>query len=100
MDIISDYSTRIAEAMAAGSFTPETAARIAEEVRRDWGGERAYIAKVGESAVLQITRRDIAIRREYRNGERICFLARRWQLSRRRIYQIIFGESGKVSDLP
>lgn len=86
-------------AMAAGSFNPETAARIAEEVRRDWGGERAYIAKIGDTAVLEITRRDIAIRRDYRNGERICFLARRWQLSRRRIYQIIFGESGKVSDL-
>lgn len=100
MDIISDYSSRIAAAMADGSFSPDRALRIAEEVRRDWGGERAYIAKIGDTAVLEITRRDIAIRRDYRNGERICFLARRWQLSRRRIYQIIFGEGGKVSDLP
>lgn len=91
MDIINDYTSRIAEALAAGNFTEERAAQIAEEVRRDWGGERAYIAKAGESAMRELTLRDIAIRRDYRNGERICFLARRYGISRQHIYRIIKG---------
>jgi len=53
-------------------------------IRIQFGGDRYYIQS-GRAL------RDAAIRREYRAGERVPYLARRYGLSRRRISTIING---------
>lgn len=63
--------------------------QLEEELRRDWGGDRPYIAKQGESGRVERSRREEAIRAEHRHGERPGLLARKWGLSPRRIQQIV-----------
>jgi Mor family transcriptional regulator len=56
------------------------------QIRERWGGDRPYISRrpgAGRSA------RNEAICRDHRNGERIPLLARRYQLTERRIIQIL-----------
>ena len=67
----------------------KTRDKIEREIRRDFGGDRFYIAKTGESAQAEITERNWRIYRQYRSGEHIALLARRWQMSERRIRQIV-----------
>lgn len=73
----------------AGEVDDQALARIETEIRRDWGGERCYIAKQGEHAKAIESARDECIRRDHRRGERVELLMRRYHLSRQRIYQII-----------
>lgn len=65
--------------------------RVEADVRADWGGDRAYIRKIGEVGEIARTQREEAIRQDYRRGERVAFLARKWRLSARRIQQIVRG---------
>ena len=68
-----------------------TLQQIQQQVRRDWGGDRPYIARLGECAQRMQAHRDILIRRQHRNGESSQLLSRRWGLSMRRIRQILNG---------
>lgn len=72
-------------------LSEEVAAQVQFEVRGDWGGERHYIAKVGECGKLQLTARDRQIRADANRGERVALLARRYGLSKKRIWQILGG---------
>jgi Mor family transcriptional regulator len=63
--------------------------RIEQEVRAEYGGERSYIARVGELGQQIRGWRDERIRAEYGRGEHIPLLSRRWHLSERRIRQIV-----------
>ena len=83
-DIVADILRRVMALSPA--FTAALAARVDREVRDHWGNDRPYIARRsgdGSSA------RNEAIRRDYRNGERMGLLRRRYGLSRQRIHQII-----------
>jgi Mor family transcriptional regulator len=90
-DIVRDILDRLHEAFAAGKPIQDAEfwIQVETEIRRDWGGDRAYIAKTGESQIKHLGNRDRAIVRDHKRGESVAFLARRWQLSRVRIRQII-----------
>lgn len=70
------------------------AADVEQEVRRDWGGDRPYIAKAGQVGEQLRSARDRQICSEHRRGERESVLARRWNISIRRIHQIIRAGNG------
>lgn len=67
----------------------EKLVEVEQGVRQDWGGERPYIARLGESAKLIRGKRDQMIRDQFRRGEHVSLLARRWGLSERRVQQIV-----------
>lgn len=60
-------------------------------IRQDWGGERPYIAKQGESARADMDQRNARIREQHRRGERVPLLARRWGITERRVRRIVNG---------
>ncbi len=88
-DLIADILHRITQACASNAekFTAEIAVAVEKEIRADWGGDRYLVAKsLGGS---DHSERNGRIMRDYLNGERIKLLERRYQLSGRRILQII-----------
>lgn len=87
-DLLTDILQRVAQIQA---LPPEATAALEADLRRDWGGDRAYIARIGECALRLQAQRDIRIRQQHRQGESVKFLSRRWELSERRIRQIISG---------
>lgn len=89
-DVVIDILRRVAATLLPNEAESERElARIEREVRREWGGERPYIAKAGESVRQQQSERDEQIRAAHRRGERIALLARRHGLSRRTVGRII-----------
>lgn len=58
--------------------------QVAQQMRHLWGGDRPpYIARV------DLRRRDDDIRRQHHQGERIPYLARKYQLTERQISRIV-----------
>jgi Mor family transcriptional regulator len=86
-DLVSDILERIAEKHA--KLPAKVAKQIEEDIRRDWGGERHYIAKVGETGRAQLAERDALIRAQARRGDHVKLLARRWGISEKRVRQIL-----------
>lgn len=62
-DILQDIIQRVAEIKQLPS---DVVSKIECELRRDFGGERHYIARIGESAARMMAQRDIAIRAQHR----------------------------------
>lgn len=93
-DLIDDVRSRIITSLQSAGVSAEVAGMVAAEVSgglaQDWAGERPYI---GTAAAARLARslRDMRIRRDWKNGERTELLARRYQLSRVRIWQIVSG---------
>jgi Mor family transcriptional regulator len=87
-DIVADILQRLAAFPALGA---EALATLDRQVRRDWGGERPYIAKVGESARAVMSARDAQIRAQFRRGDHVEVLSRRHGISARRVQQILRG---------
>ena len=83
-DIIADILDRL-----AGTLSADARASIEAAIRRDWGGDRPYIARAGESARAVISHRNAAIARDFHRGDSITLIARRYGISRRRCYQIL-----------
>lgn len=88
-DLIADILGRIRACCSPKAAEKLDLASIEAEVRRDWGGERHYVARSGETARKGLPQRDRQIREQYRRGERVRLLARRWGLSERRVRQIV-----------
>lgn len=86
-DVIVDLLQRV----KAKVDLPDTVATEVEaEARRYWGGERCYVAKAGESPVRRDAReRAEAIRADFRKGERVKLLARRYELTERHVRRIL-----------
>ena len=86
-----DVIVDVLERLKARVALPDTVATEVEaEARRYWGGERCYVAKAGESPVRRDAReRADAIRADFRRGERVKLLARRYELSERHIRRIL-----------
>lgn len=87
-DIIQDIMERVAEQLGERA-DPEALKRIEASIRQDWGGDRPYIARLGEDARAAISARNAAILRDVRKGEAVALIARRYHISRKRVYQII-----------
>jgi len=89
---VAAFKARLLDAAATlGTLTAEIIDQIEAEIRQEWGGERFYLPRTGESDRLAAERdaRNRAILRDWRNGERIELLSRRYGLTRKRIYEII-----------
>ena len=86
--IIDDVLRRVQEAMP--NFGAEVALKVSQEAHRDWAGDRPYISPTGGAEYK--SQRDQRIYADWQRGERIPFLMRRYQLTARRIRQIIFGK--------
>lgn len=88
-DFIQDILARLLEvAQRDGCFTETMAREVEQQVRRDWAGERVYIAKSAADARLEMSRRNAAIIRDMNNGERVALVARRYKISRRMVYKV------------
>lgn len=62
---------------------------VAHELCREWRGDRPYIGAA--DAAARMSERNRAIIREFKAGESVLFLSRRYNLSRQRIWKIITG---------
>jgi len=87
-DIIKDILSRV-EAVIPKKDCRTFLDKIEAEIRRDWGGDRPYIAKAGESGVPEMSKRNAAILRDHQRGERPTYLARKYGISRQRVHEII-----------
>lgn len=82
----------MAAAMAiCQSFTLDHAKELERRLIANWGGDRPYIGKIGKEARAMASLRNRAIIRDFKAGERIPFLSRRYGLSKVRVWQIIQG---------
>lgn len=88
-DLVADILQRISE--RKGKLTKSAVREIESEVRRDWGGGKHYVARVGECGQAILSERDAAIRAQHRRGDHVKLLSRRWGLSERRIRQILIA---------
>lgn len=99
-EFLSDASERLVHVMRALGISAEVAGMVAAEwksgVVRDWGGERPYIGKQA-GAALEMSRRDAALLRDWRAGERVEALARRYKISRQHVHRILRAAAGVVS---
>lgn len=86
MDILEDLRQRLLDI----GFTDPKIERVVMEVRNDWRGERPYIGAQYESD-RRMSARNMQIIRDYKAGERIAFLARKYGISRQRVWKIING---------
>ncbi len=92
LDLVADILQRVAE--REGPLRTDDLVEIEQEVRADWGGERHYVAKLGESGRMSLARRDRAICESARNNVPEDYLSLRYNLGLRRIRQIIAAGNG------
>lgn len=90
-DIVIDALDTLIDILRRGgaSVMPEQRTEAERILRAAWGGDRVYIAKLGEDGQRQISARDAAIRREAARGAHVGLLARRHALSPRRVREIL-----------
>lgn len=98
LDLVSDIFQRIAE--KHGKLPAKVAQSVEEEVRADWGGERHYIAKVGESGRAQLAERDRRICADHRHGDHEDLISRRYGISKKRVRQIVASNPLAGNALP
>lgn len=86
-DIIDDVLRRVVDAVPG--MSDELAQAIARQVRHEWAGDSSRICYIARREHELRSVRNGAIRRDYERGERVEYLSRRYQLSERRILQIV-----------
>lgn len=91
-EFTADACEHLILAMREAGIGPDIAGPIAERwlasVLANWRGERPYIGGHGQ-AERERSRRDAAIVRDWRAGERAATLVRRYGISRTRLYEIL-----------
>lgn len=85
-DILDDLKKRLQDL----GFTDPKIEVVISQIRTDWGGERPYIA-VKVEADRRMSERNRKIIREFKGGESVPLLSRRYGISRQRIWKIIKG---------
>ena len=85
-DIISDLFWRLSQRVQIAALV---LIEVEQEIRTDWAGERPYIAAKKEHQRPVISARNGRIYADWRRGERVPLLARRYGVTERRIRQII-----------
>lgn len=83
-DIAKDILRRVAEACPA--ITPELAAKIENELRRDWAGDRPYIRSHND-----FPQRKAAAKQDLARGVPVAEVQRRHGISRSTIYVLLRG---------
>ena len=92
-DFIIDIKTRLLEQAAELGISKQTAALLAacvDTTAKDYAGERVYIGKA-EASAAELSARNRAIIRDWRAGERVPLLSRRYGVSIRHIRRIVAG---------
>lgn len=93
MDILHDTFERLRGVLTElGVLSPIVEDHIAEverSVRRDWAGDRPYIARHAEDVIRQLSERNRAILRDWHAGERVDTIARKYGISKKRVYAIL-----------
>lgn len=90
MDIVRDILDRVRTAFREeGGFSDDLMQQVEAQIRADWGGDRPYITKAGESEKQAISARNAAILRDWSNGERVPLIARKYGVSRVRVWNIV-----------
>lgn len=92
LDLVADILQRVADRET--TLQPEDLREIEEDVRADWGGERHYVAKVGECGRMQLMRRDRDICDAATKGVPEDFLSLRYGITVKRIRQILAAGNG------
>ena len=87
LDLVADILKRVSDREC--NLSEEVLREIEMEARADWGGERHYVAKVGEAGRLALDERNRRICEAHKNGVPNDYLALRHNLSEMRIWQII-----------
>lgn len=83
-DIVDDLFATIFK--LAPEFSRAVAANADKQIRSRWGGDRPYVRRnLGEAR----NRRNQTIFEQYKRGDSIASLARRWTLTERQIHNII-----------
>lgn len=86
-DDVVEYTLRVVIAMAP-DFSAAVREAAERHVREMFGGSQVYVPRrAGDGRAL----RNDAIRSDYRSGERIGLLARRYHLSPTQIWRIVNG---------
>lgn len=86
-DDVVDYTLRVVMAIAPG-FSAAMREAAERHVRELFGGSQVYVPRRAGDGRAE---RNDAIRRDYRSGERIGLLARRYGLSPAQIWRIVNG---------
>lgn len=87
LDLVADIFHRLAA--AHGKLPVKILQSVEADVRADWGGERHYIAKGGETGKAKLAERDRQIRAEHHQGDHDELIARRHYISVKRVRQIL-----------
>ena len=98
-EFVEDLRTRLIDGLTHQlGISSETAGMVVSsmivDLCKDYRGDRPYIGPPKE-AQQQRERRNHALLRDWQNGERIPLLARRYQLSTKRVYALL-----KISRAP
>lgn len=88
-DIVRDVLARVVSRL--GDVPANIPMEVEAEIRRDWGGDRPYIAKAGEAGRAERGRREQAIRGDHQRGVHVNALARKWNISIRQVQRILKG---------
>lgn len=83
MDLIRYVLDRVA---ARTPLSVDVARAVEIEVRQCWGGDQTYISKGCDKMIAE---RNANILRDWRNGERVSLIARRYKLSRTHVWRIV-----------
>lgn len=83
-DIVADVLRRVMQ--MAPQLSAEIALSVDRQVRETWGGDRVYVPR---RAGAGSSERNAAIRRDFARGERTGLLARRYGISRQRVWEIV-----------
>lgn len=82
------------EQCLALGISEETAKMVASTlpkmVAKDYNGERPYIGK-GRDAEREMSSRNRSIIRDWKAGERVALLSRRYGISRQHVWRVIKG---------
>lgn len=85
-DVLGEFAHRLAQRIQGISLE---IIEVENEVRRDFGGDRYYIPRKGEDYKAHLSARNQRIYADWRAGEREPLLARRYNMTERRIRQVI-----------
>lgn len=92
-DFVSDLKTNLLEQAAKLGIAPDVAKQLIATIEitaKDYAGDRVYIGK-GDGG--QLSQRNMAIIRDWRAGERVPLLSRRYGVSVRHIRRIVSGKA-------
>lgn len=83
------FRQKLLDATANGkTISAESIEKVSKEIAKDWGGERYYYPKRDEQDPEK-SQRDQRLFRDWRHGESIEYLMRKYTLAKPTVYAII-----------